>query len=46
MLKTIRKTIVGMMKRLRIERSLRPRDAARDPGSSVDITAVAKTPLL
>ena len=43
MLKTIRNTIVGMMKRLRIEMSLRPRDAALEEESSVVIIVVAKT---
>ena len=43
MLKTIRKTIVGMMKRLRIDMSLKPREAARDFGSSVVMTAAVKT---
>jgi hypothetical protein len=42
-LKTIRKTIVGMMKRLRIEMSLRPREAALEEESSVVIIVVAKT---
>ena len=35
-----------MMKRLRIVMSLMPREAARDFGSSVVMTAVAKAPLL
>ena len=35
-----------MMKRLRIEMSLMPRAAARDVGSSVVMTAVAKTSFL
>jgi hypothetical protein len=43
MLKTIRNRIVGMMKRLRIEMSLRPRVAAREDVSSVVIIVVAKT---
>src|SRR5262245_51311133 len=43
MLKTIRNAIVGMMKRLRIERSLHPRAAARVRGSSVVIVMLVKT---
>src|SRR5215467_1788298 len=35
MLKTIRKAIVGMMNRLRMVMSLKPRRAAGEPGSSV-----------
>src|SRR5919198_382483 len=42
MLKTIRNRIVGMMKRLRIVMSLMPREAAREFGSSLVMTAVAK----
>src|SRR5258708_16473329 len=40
MLKTIRKTIVGMMNRLRMAMSLKPRLAAADLGSSLSIIEV------